>query len=89
MTISDDSENYNVPSHVPSKDINPAKRPATSSAEVTSEYKILKAEFDRVIAFSQIQQAMYYELKSDFAQLSCQFQEATQQAQTGPAQRVL
>src|SRR6184192_2186949 len=33
MTISDDSENYIVPSHVPSKDLNLAKRPATSSAE--------------------------------------------------------
>src|SRR2546421_2119610 len=42
MTISDDSENYNVPSHVPSKDVNPAKRPATSSAENTLEYKSLK-----------------------------------------------
>src|SRR6266496_2648168 len=86
MTILDDSETYTVPPHIPSKDTNPAKRPATSSAEDTPEYKILKAEFDRVTTFSQTQQAMYHELKSDFAHLSRQFQEATQQAQTGPAQ---
>ena len=86
MTISDDSETYTVPPHIPSKDTNPAKRPATSSAEDSPEYKILKAEFDRVTTFSQTQQAMYHELKSDFAHLSRQFQEATQQAQTGPAQ---
>ena len=29
---------------------------------------------------------MYRDLKNDFAQLSRQFQEATQQAQTGPVQ---
>src|SRR3989442_54115 len=86
MTISDDSENYTVPPHTPSKDTNLAKHPATSSAEDSPEYKILKAEFDRVTTFSQTQQAMYHELKSDFAQLSCQFQEAIQQAQTGPVQ---
>ena len=86
MTISDNSETYTVPPHIPSKNTNPAKRPATSSAEDSSEYKILKAEFDRVTNFSQTQQAMYQDLKSDFAQLSRQFQEATQQAQTGPAQ---
>src|SRR2546421_11284250 len=86
MTISDNSETYTVPPHIPSKDTNPAKRPATSSAKDTPEYKILKAEFDRVTTFSQTQQAMYHELKRDFAQLSSQFQAAIQQAQTGPAQ---
>ena len=86
MTISDDSETYTVPPHIPSKDTNPAKRPATSSAEDSPEYKILKAEFDRVTTFSQTQQTMYRDLKNDFAQLARQFQEATQQAQTGPAQ---
>ena len=86
MTISDDSETYTVPPHIPSKDTNPAKHPATSSAEDSSEYKILKAKFDKVTTFSQTQQAMYHELKRDFAQLSSQFQAATQQAQTGPAQ---
>jgi len=43
MTISDDSETYTVPPHIPSRDTNPAKRPATSSAEDSPEYKILKA----------------------------------------------
>src|SRR5207237_319648 len=66
MTISDDSQTYIVPPHIPSKDTNPAKRPATSSAEDSLEYKILKAEFDRVTTFSQTQQAMYHELKRDF-----------------------
>src|SRR5437588_9191430 len=33
MTNSDDSETYTIPPHIPFKDINPAKRPATSSTE--------------------------------------------------------
>src|SRR2546430_9690949 len=77
MTISDNSETYTVSPHIPSMDTNQAKRPATSSAEDSSEYKILKAEFDRVTTFSQTQQSMYHELKRDFAQLSSQFQAAT------------
>jgi uncharacterized phage infection (PIP) family protein YhgE len=86
MTISEDSETYNVSPYTPSQDKLPAKRPATSSAEDSPQYKQLKAEFDRVSILSQTQHAMYQDLKKDFVQLSSQFQAATQQAQNGPAQ---
>ena len=87
MTISDDSENYEVPSYVPSKDVNPAKRQANfSSAEDSPEYKVLKAELERVQAFAQTQTAMYRDLKKNFNNLNTELQDTVQQAQNGRAQ---
>jgi hypothetical protein len=87
MNTTEDSENYKHAPHVPSKDVNPAKRPANfSSAEDTPEYKKLQAELVRVQTFAQTQNALYCDLKKDFNNLSRDLQQTVQQAQNGPTQ---